>query len=88
MRIHRYRPRGWSHKQGEGPPPSPRGRVPAKLGIAKSMPRKWRTKAGLPVYARRKKIVELVNRQIEQARRFRQVLRLGPERVGQESLLS
>ena len=40
------------------------------------------------MYARRKKIVELVNRQIEQARRFRQVLRLGPERVGQESLLS
>ena len=36
------------------------------------------------VYARRKAIVEPVNGQIKQARGFRQFLRRGLERVGQE----
>ena len=39
---------------------------------------------GRAVYARRKAIVEPVNGQIKQARGFRQFLRRGVERVGQE----
>ena len=65
-------------------PPSPRGRIPAKLSVAERIQRKLRTKAGRAVYARRKAIVEPVNGQIKQARGFRQFLRRGLERVGQE----
>lgn len=71
-------------KHGELPPPPPRGRIPAKLSITERMQRKLRTKAGHAVYARRKAIVEPVNGQIKQARGFRQFLRRGLERVGQE----
>ena len=65
-------------------PTPPRGRIPAKLGVTERMQRKLRTKAGHAVYARRKAIVEPVNGQIKQARGFRQFLRRGVERVGQE----
>src|SRR5205823_10259357 len=71
-------------KHGESPPPPPRGRIPAKSSVAERMQRKLHTKAGRAVYARRKAIVEPVNGQIKQARGFRQFLRRGLERVGQE----
>ena len=71
-------------KHGEPALPPPRGRIPAKLTVAERMQRKLRTKAGRAVYARRKAIVEPVNGQIKQARGFRQFLRRGLERVGQE----
>jgi transposase len=71
-------------KHGEPPPTPPRGRIPAKLSAAERMQRKLRTKAGRAVYARRKEIVEPVNGHIKQARGFRQFLRRGVERVGQE----
>ena len=71
-------------KHGEPTLPPPRGRIPVKLTVAERMQRKLRTKAGRAVYARRKAIVEPVNGQIKQARGFRQFLRRGLERVGQE----
>jgi len=71
-------------KHGEPAMPPPRGRIPAKLSVAERMQRKLRTKAGHAAYARRKVIVEPVNGQIKQARGFRQFLRRGLERVGQE----
>ena len=71
-------------KHSEPPLPPPRGRIPAKLSLADRMQRKLRTKAGRAVYAKRKEIVEPVNGQIKQARGFRQFLRRGIERVGQE----
>ena len=71
-------------KHNEPPPPSPRGRIPAKLTSVERMQRKLKTKAGRAVYARRKAIVEPVNGQIKQARGFRQFLRRGVERVAQE----
>jgi len=71
-------------KHGESPPPVPRGRIPKQISLADRMQRKLRTKAGRAVYARRKAIVEPVNGQIKQARGFRQFLRRGVERVGQE----
>jgi len=71
-------------KHSEPALPPPRGRIPAHLTVAERMQRKLRTKAGHAVYARRKTIVEPVNGQIKQARGFRQFLRRGLERVGQE----
>lgn len=71
-------------KHGEPGLPPPRGRIPAKLGVAERMQRKLTTKAGREVYAQRKAIVEPVNGQIKQARGFRQFLRRGLERVNQE----
>ncbi len=71
-------------KHGESPPPAPRGRIPKQLSVTERMRRKLQTKAGHAVYARRKAIVEPVNGQIKQARGFRQFLRRGVERVGQE----
>jgi transposase len=71
-------------KHGAPLEPPPRGRIPARLTVAERMQRKLRTKAGHAVYARRKTIVEPVNGQIKQARGFRQFLRRGLERVGQE----
>jgi transposase len=71
-------------KHGEPPPPAPRGRIPKQLSVAERMRRKLQTQAGRAVYARRKAIVEPVNGQIKQARGFRQFLRRGVERVGQE----
>jgi transposase len=69
---------------GERPLSAPRGRIPANLSLADRMQRKLRTKVGRAVYAKRKEIVEPVNGQIKQARGFRQFLRRGVERVGQE----
>jgi transposase len=71
-------------KHNEPSLPPPRGRIPAGLPLAERMQRKLRTKAGRAVYAQRKEIVEPVNGQIKQARGFRQFLRRGVERVGQE----
>ena len=71
-------------KHSEPAVPPPRGRIPTRLSLAERMQRKLRTKAGRAVYARRKQIVEPVNGQIKQARGFRQFLRRGVERVGQE----
>ena len=71
-------------KHNEPTLPPPRGRIPAHLTVAERMQRKLTTKAGHAVYARRKVIVEPVNGQIKQARGFRQFLRRGVERVGQE----
>jgi len=71
-------------KHTEPPLPPPRGRIPAKLSLAERMQRKLRTKAGRAVYAKRKETVEPVNGQIKQARGFRQFLRRGVERVGEE----
>jgi hypothetical protein len=77
--IARYRT-----KHSEPALPPPRGRIPAKLSLSERMQRKLRTKAGRAVYATRKVTVEPVNGQIKQARGFRQFLRRGVERVGQE----
>ena len=71
-------------KHGEPVAPPARGRIPARLSVAERMQRKLRTKAGHAVYARRKTIVEPVNGHIKQARGFRQFLRRGLGRVGQE----
>jgi transposase/IS5 family transposase len=71
-------------KHGTPLAPVPRGRIPKRLTTAERMQRKLRTKAGHAVYARRKVIVEPVHGQIKQARGFRQFLRRGLERVGQE----
>ena len=71
-------------QHGAPPPPPPRGRIPASLSAGGRMQRKLRTQAGRAIYARRKAIVEPVNGQIKQARGFRQFLRRGLERVGQE----
>jgi transposase len=71
-------------KHDEPRPPSPRGRIPKALSAVDRMQRKLRTKKGRAVYSRRKVIVEPVNGQIKQARGFRQFLRRGAARVGQE----
>lgn len=71
-------------KHGQIEPPAPRGRAPADLTMKERMQRKLRTKRGHKVYARRKVIAEPPFGQIKQARGFRQFLRRGLERVGQE----
>jgi transposase len=71
-------------KHSEPPVAAPRGRIPKDLSLAERMKRKLRTQRGQAVYAKRKEIVEPVNGQIKQARGFRQFLRRGLERVGQE----
>jgi hypothetical protein len=71
-------------KHNDPPPAPPRGRIPKKMSVAERMQRKLRTQRGRAVYAQRKAIVEPVNGQIKQARGFRQFLRRGLERVGQE----
>jgi hypothetical protein len=71
-------------KHSEAPSAAPRGRIPKKMSLAERMQRKLRTQRGRAVYAKRKGIVEPVNGQIKQARGFRQFLRRGVERVGQE----
>ena len=81
--IDGYVPRHRS-KHSEPPLPPPRGRIPAKSSPAERMQRKLRTQVGRVVYGKRKEIVEPVNGQIKQARGFRQFLRRGVERVGQE----
>jgi len=71
-------------KHSTPPPPAPRGRIPKGMSIAERMQRKLQTQRGRAVYAKRKEIVEPVNGQIKQARGFRQFLRRGLTRVGQE----
>ena len=71
-------------KHSEPLPPAPRGRPPAHLTVKERMQRKLRTKRGRGVYARRKVIAEPPLGQIKHARGFRQFLRRGLERVGQE----
>ena len=71
-------------KHSEPQPAAPRGRIPRNLSLADRMQRKLQTQRGRAAYAKRKEIVEPVNGQIKQARGFRQFLRRGIERVGQE----
>ena len=70
-------------KHGEEAP-APRGRPPKNLMLRDRMARKLRTRRGRKIYSRRKAIVEPVIGQIKQARGFRQFLRRGVARVGEE----
>ena len=63
---------------------SPTGRIPSRLTLRERMKRKLRTAKGKSHYARRKAIVEPVFGLIKQARGFRQFLRRGHERIGEE----
>jgi transposase len=75
-------------KHGERPGPCPRGPLPQSATIVDRMSRKLHTKTGAAVYAARKGIVEPVIGQIKQARRFRQFLLRGFEKVqGEWSLV-
>jgi transposase len=65
-------------------PPAPRGRPPAGLPLKERMRRKLRSRRGRAIYARRKAIAEPPLGQIKHARGFRQFLRRGLTRVGQE----
>ncbi len=58
----------------QAPPPCPRGRIAESATLVDRMKRKLATKAGRPVYALRKTIVEPVFGQIKQAQGFRQFL--------------
>jgi transposase/IS5 family transposase len=71
-------------KHGEIPLPAPRGRCPKHLTVRERMARKLRTKQGRKIYSKRKELPEPVFGQIKQGRGFRQFLRRGVERVGQE----
>ena len=71
-------------KHSEPLGPGPRGRPPKGLTGRQRMARKLRTVGGRAVYACRKKIVEPVFGQIKHARGFRQFLRRGRQRVGEE----
>jgi transposase len=71
-------------KHSEPMPVAPRGRPPANLTVEQRMQRKLATQRGRKIYAKRKTVVEPVHGQIKQARGFRQFLRRGLERVGQE----
>ena len=82
-RIEAFIARG-RRKHDDSLPAAPRGRPPANLTIEQRMQRKLATKRGRKIYARRKSVVEPVHGQIKQARGFRQFLRRGLERVGQE----
>ena len=64
--------------------PAPRGRPPKTMTMRERMARKLRTRKGRRIYAQRKTLAEPVFGQIKQARGFRQFLRRGLERVGQE----
>lgn len=70
-------------KHGEDMP-APRGRPPKSITLRERMARKLRTRKGRRIYARRKVLAEPVFGQIKQARGFRQFLRRGIERVGEE----
>ena len=71
------------HKHGEIAP-SPRGRAPKVITPREQVARTLPTRRGRKVYSRRKTIVEPVIGQIKQARGFRQFLRRGLEKVGEE----
>jgi transposase len=68
-------------KHGERDEPCKRGPLPKDASRVERMERKLKTKVGAAVYARRKCIVEPVFGQIKQARRFRQFLLRGLEKV-------
>src|SRR5712691_5440540 len=70
-------------KHGERAP-SPRGRPRMDMTLRERMARKLLTARGRKTYSRRKVIVEPVFGQIKQARRFRQFLRRGVQRVRHE----
>ncbi len=72
------------HKHTEPLGPAPRGRPPTGLTARERMARKLRTVVGRRVYAIRKTLAEPVVGQIKHARRFRQFLRRGVQRVGEE----
>ncbi|HXH05459.1 MAG TPA: IS1182 family transposase [Vicinamibacterales bacterium] len=71
-------------KHGEPAPAAPRGRRPAGLSVKERMQRTLATLRGQAIYARRKAIAEPVIGQIKHARAFRQFLRRGVRRVGEE----
>jgi hypothetical protein len=71
-------------KHSDPLPPAPRGRPPKDLTPKQRMARKLLTLRGRAVYAWRQILPEPVFGQIKQARGFRQFLRRGLERVGQE----
>ena len=64
--------------------PAPRGRPPKNLTPRQKMARKLRTQRGRETYGWRKILAEPVIGQIKQARGFRQFLRRGVEKVGEE----
>lgn len=64
--------------------PAPRGRPPKGMTVRERMARKLRTRKGRRIYSLRKVLAEPVFGQIKQARGFRQFLRRGLERVGEE----
>jgi transposase len=64
--------------------PAPRGRPPAGLSPQQRMERRLATRRGRRLYALRKTLVEPVFGQIKHARGFRQFLRRGLTRVGEE----
>ena len=64
--------------------PAPRGRSPKNLSAKERMARKLLTLRGRAVYAWRQILPEPVFGQIKQARGFRQFLRRGLKRVGEE----
>jgi transposase len=71
-------------KHSDPLPPAPRGRPPKDLSPKQRMARKLLTLRGRAMYAWRQILPEPVFGQIKQARGFRQFLRRGVQRVGQE----
>ena len=71
-------------KHSDPLPPAPRGRPPKELSPKQRMARKLLTLRGRATYAWRQILPEPVFGQIKQARGFRQFLRRGLGRVGQE----
>ncbi len=71
-------------KHSDPLPPAPRGRPPQDLSPKQRMARKLLTLRGRATYAWRQILPEPVFGQIKQARGFRQFLRRGLQRVGQE----
>ncbi len=64
--------------------PAPRGRIPQWATVKERMARKLRTVKGQRLYGKRKGIVEPVFGQIKHARKFRQFLLRGIEKVASE----
>jgi len=71
-------------KHSDPLPPAPRGRPPKGLSPKQQMARKLLTVRGRAIYAWRQILPEPVFGQIKHARGFRQFLRRGVQRVGQE----
>lgn len=68
-------------KHGTPGPESPRGRIPANMGVMDRMARKLKTKPGRKIYARRMAIVEPVFGQFH-TRQGKHVKLRGPEKAG------